>query len=321
MIFTGSYDMFKDMSFDAVIPLTEKSVPIAETILQNMMFKKSDLHKYEICHDKYAMKLHAKKHHIPITDFMLITEKTTPEEIEKQLGYPVVLKQRDNSGSRGLTTAEFKSELSEAKPDMLAEKYIDGKECSVESFVYNGEIIFSNVTDYHTHHVCNIVPAKLEPNIHDRLLEFNKNVIKAFGIENGIAHVEYYLTEKGILFGELAIRPPGGYIMKLIELSYGFSPWKALIDIECGHQPEIFKNPKFYSAAWILHPGEGVVEKEPDFTSILQDPTLVDIQSGLKEGMKIKRREGSGEDFGRILLKSEDYTAIINTLHKIRRLI
>lgn len=321
MLFTGNYDMFKDMSFDAVMPLTEKAVPVAAEILKRMMFKKSDLHKFELCHDKYKMKLHAQKHQIPITDFILVTENTKPEELEQKLGYPMVLKQRDSSGSRGLTTAEFKSELSEAKPNMLAEKYIDGKECSVESFIFNKQIIFTNVTDYHTHHVCNVVPANMNSEIKERLLQLNKQVIQAFEIENGMTHVEYYMTEKGILFGEIAIRPPGGYIMKLIELSYGFNPWQALLDIESGKQPEVSSSPKYYSATWILHPGEGIVEKEPDFTPLVGDPNFVDIQSGLKRGMKIKRREGSGEDYGRILLKSEDHTTLLNSVHKIRKLI
>jgi hypothetical protein len=318
MVFTGNYSMFKNMSFDAVIPLTEKSIPIAQTILKNSLSKKSDLEKFKLCHDKLEMKNHAKKHHIPITDYTLVEEDTTPEELIQKLGFPIVLKERDSSGSRGLITATTSEELSNMKPNMLAEKFIDGKEYSIESFVYNGEIIFSNITDYHVHHVCNIIPAQIEKNLKDKLLQFNSQIIKSFGIKNGIAHVEYYLTEKNILFGEIAIRPPGGYIMRLIEISYGFSPWKTLIEIECGDEPATNKKANGYSAAWILHPGEGIVAKDPNFNPLLKDPNLVDIQSGLKAGMQVKKREGSGEDFGRIFLQSADYESLLQTIHNIQ---
>lgn len=321
MLFTGNYSMLKDMSFDAVIPLTEKSIPIAQMILKNSLSKKSDLQKFELCHDKFDMKNHAKRHHIPITDFVLIDKNTTPEHLIEKLGLPIVLKERSSSGSRGLITANSIEELSSMKPNMLAEKFIDGKEFSIENFLCNGEIIFSNITDYHLHHVCNIIPAKMESDLQKKLVAFNSQVIKAFGIKNGIAHVEYYVTGKNILFGELAIRPPGGYIMRLIELCYGFSPWQALIDIECGDKPEVNSKPKGFSAAWILHPGEGTVKNDPDFTPLLQDLNLVDIQSGLKAGMQIKKREGSGEDFGRILLKSDDYESLLASIKSIQKLV
>jgi predicted ATP-grasp superfamily ATP-dependent carboligase len=318
MVFTGNYSMFKNMSFDAVIPLTEKSIPIAQTILKNSLSKKVDLEKFKLCHDKLEMKNHAKKNHIPITEYTLIEEATQPEELIQKLGLPLVLKERDSSGSRGLTTANTLDDLAKMKPNLLAEKYIHGKEYSVENFIYNGEIIFSNVTDYHVHHICNILPARMEDDIKKKLIKFNSEVIKVFGIKNGIAHVEYYLTEKNILFGEIAIRPPGGYIMRLIEICYGFSPWKTLIDIECGEKPTVNNNSHGYSAAWILHPGEGVVEKEPDYKPLFKDPNLVDIQSGLKAGMQVKRREGSGEDFGRILMKSNDYLSLLQTIQYIQ---
>lgn len=321
MLFTGNYDMFKTMSFDAVIPLTEKSVPIAQRILERSLFKKIDLNKFSLCHDKLEMKKHAQKNHISITDYELIDENTTAESLEKRFGFPIVLKERDSSGSRGLVIANTIEDLSTLKPNMLAEKFIEGKECSIESFIQNGEIIFTNVTDYHTHHICNLVPAQFESNIKDQLSKFNSQVIKAFGIKNGIAHVECYITNKNIIFGEIAIRPPGGYIMKLIELCYGFSPWKTLIEIECGEKAQVNTKPNGHSAVWILHPGEGKIEKEPDFTRILADKNLVDIQSGLKEGMHIKQREGSGEDFGRILAKSDDYNSLLSTLQTIKSVV
>lgn len=321
MLFTGNYDMFKNMSFDAIIPLTENSIPITQKILERMLVKKSDLEKFDLCHDKLKMKNHAKKHHIPIADFTLIEEDTTPDDLAKKFGFPIVLKQRDRSGSRGLIVANSINDLENMKPNMLAEKFVEGKECSVESFVVNGEIVFSNITDYHTHHLCNVLPANFDSNTRDQIKNFNSQAVKAFGIKNGIVHIECYLTGKNIIFGEIAIRPPGGYIMKLIEISYGFSPWKALIDIECGEKPSLNTEITDFSAVWILHPGEGKLEKEPDFTSILSDPNLVDIQSGLKEGMQIKQREGSGEDFGRILIKSENHNSLLSTIESIKALL
>jgi hypothetical protein len=319
LAFTGNFDMFKTMSFDAIIPLTEKSIPIAQKILEESVTRKSDFEKFNICHDKFEMKNHAKKCHIPMTKYILIDENITAKDLSQKLGFPLVLKERNTSGSRGLKIVHSLLELEQKiKPNMLAEKYIRGKEYSIESFVSQEKVIFSNITDYHQHHTCNILPAKLNSSFQERLLKFNTDVIRSFGIKNGMTHIEYYLSENNILFGEIAIRPPGGYIMRLIELSYGFSPWKALIEVECGETPLINTKPKGHSAVWILHPGECVIQEEPNFIPLLNDTNLINIQSGLKVGMQIKKREGSGEDFGRILLKADTYDSLLETINHIK---
>ena len=38
--------------------------------------------------------------------------------------------------------------------------------------------------------------------------------------------MEVFLGEEGPVFGEIAARPPGGYLMDLIPRAYGFDPWE-----------------------------------------------------------------------------------------------
>ena len=54
-----------------------------------------------------------------------------------------------------------------------------------------------------------------------KILKINDEVIKKFGVDRGMTHAEFYLTDHGPVFGEIAIRPPGGYYMELIEKVYG----------------------------------------------------------------------------------------------------
>lgn len=52
----------------------------------------------------------------------------------------------------------------------------------------------------------------------------NHQVIKALNIKWGLTHLEYYGDRNGELFGEIALRPTGGYIMELIKCAYDFDP-------------------------------------------------------------------------------------------------
>jgi len=119
----------------------------------------------------------------------------------------------------------------------IAEKWIKGKEFSVESFIRNGKIIFRNITEYYELYHLNIVPASLDRGTSKRIYKLNDEVIKKFGINQGMTHFECYLTKDGLIFGEIALRPPGGYLMDLIQTAYGFDPWIELLNIESGKKP------------------------------------------------------------------------------------
>ncbi|MFN2374337.1 MAG: carboxylate--amine ligase, partial [Cyclonatronaceae bacterium] len=57
-----------------------------------------------------------------------------------------------------------------------------------------------------------------------------ERLVKAFGIEYGMIHPEWFLTEDDTLsFGEVAARIPGGHIFELIEKAYGFDPIQGLV--------------------------------------------------------------------------------------------
>ena len=66
------------------------------------------------------------------------------------------------------------------------------------------------------------------------VLKLNKMVIEGLNIKWGFTHLEYYMTEEGVLFGEVALRPPGGYIMEVLELVYEQSFWDIFEKVELG---------------------------------------------------------------------------------------
>jgi len=321
VIYNGNFDSLKHIDFDVVIPMTEKAVELAYAFYKTRKLTRPDLEKYHLCHNKLAMKEHAKKMDIPVTEFQAVE---TPEHLINCLqtwGSPIVVKEIESSGGRGQRIIESADDIPEKlETKMIAEKWIKGKEFSVESFVYQGQVIFNNITEYHTHYHCNILPSYYSTEQKSQIVNFNQKVIQKFNIQNGIAHAEFFQTPTGLVLGEVAVRPPGGYLMKLIEMAYGFSPWRALIDIESGIKPFVYDTPKTNAAVWIIHPGEMTVEKEPDFISVLNHPAIVDLKCGLKKGMKIPLREGSGQDFGRILMKSQDYQELISLIDKIKNI-
>jgi len=165
----------------------------------------------------------------------------------------------------------------------LAESHLPGREFSCEAFVHDGKMRFLNVTEYIRLGHTNFVPASERLEEKRPLIEKAMNtLIEGFGIQYGMLHPEWFLTEKDeISFGEVACRIPGGQIFELIEKSYGFDPIQALYlcsnpattedELESFFPKEA---PKVYSGCTMIYPSPGEItrleipdelEEDPDF--------------------------------------------------------
>ena len=270
------------------------------------------------CTNKTAMKTYLSKHEIPMAGFIVHRKGLSAEEIVKQLGLPVVAKDRENSGGRGMYIARTVEELRPLiRPKRLYEQFLKAAEGSIESFVENGEIIFSSITDYQTTKFVNIVPAAYQSEEIEGIRALNLKVIKALNIKWGLTHLEYYRTSSGELFGEVALRPPGGYIMELIKGAYDFDPWEVFVKLELGLPLE--KLPSIASrvcGAVLIHPGEGIVKSisKPDK---IDYPTLSKASIRVKKGDLIKPRYGVSEEVGHCIFSSEKYADLLRDIEKM----
>jgi len=270
------------------------------------------------CTDKMAMKQYLSEHDIPMAGFSTQHKELTAELLIKKLGLPVVVKDRKNSGGRNVVMAKTVKELRPLlAPQRLYEQFIDAAEGSIESFVENGQIIFSSMTEYHTNKVANIVPAGYPPYEVEAIQSLNAKVIKSLNIKWGLTHLEYYRDKKGLLFGEVALRPPGGYIMELIKCAYGFDPWEVFVKIELGLPVEkLSTEPVQVCGAVLLHPGAGTV-KQVSQPSKLNYPTLSKAIIKVKKGDSIKPREGVGESVGRCFFSANQYADVKDDIDKL----
>lgn len=256
------------------------------------------------CHDKLRMKEHLQRSRIPMTDFIAGGGNEKASRIFRRLGIPVVVKSRQQSGGRQIVFADNESLLHRFNNrNKILERYIDAPEVSVETFINQYHIRFENITQYYVKGHVNVVPALLTPTQQQALLEFNRGVIGALNIKWGVTHTEMYLSEAGILFGEIALRAPGGYLMELISASYEFNAWDALVAMELDLPFSFPHQPRACSAACVFHPGAGLLERVENWDQALSLPGVFRAQLKRQSGDCIEHRGGVGEDIGYLLLK------------------
>ncbi|MCC5943514.1 MAG: ATP-grasp domain-containing protein [Bernardetiaceae bacterium] len=304
-------------NISAVLAMSEKSVLPSAWLRHHLGLRGNSIKNAELCTDKLYMKQAAREAQILTTDFWHADTNLTQTPIEA-LGLPIFVKKRVGSGSRDTyQIKEEKALLKNPSADELAEAFIEGVEFSMEAIVYEGKTLFVNFTQYSEPQWENIVPAPIDDALQTATYEMHSRAIKAFGIRNGITHMEVFDTAKGLVFGEIAARPPGGHITELIELAYNFNIWKAWFELEIYGKTQIINAlPKEFAAVRILHPGKGVF-LGADTKEAEQHPNFVRCKIKTTPNTTLKARLSVGEEVGYVVVKAKTYEETQQSLQEI----
>ncbi len=313
-----------DIIPDAVIASSEKSVLTAARLRKKFDLFGESLETAILCTNKLKMKERATELGIPITKYQYIKNGIIQASDIEEFRLPIVIKSLDESGGRNTEYILDPTTLySRYIENQLLESFVTGFECSVETIVQNGKIIFTNITTYTKKYSQNILPSSLGNEIEARVRKYNQIVIEGFGIKNSLCHAEFYIDKEAITFGEIAIRPPGGYIMHLLELSYGKDFWQIYSDLLLGKDvsKDLDVPHNNYSAVWIIHPGEGKVKFISGWDKITQLKYFAGGKLKLKVGDICQKRLGSGQDYGYIFFVAKSPELLIKQLESAENLL
>ncbi|MGB5638871.1 MAG: hypothetical protein WBM63_07110, partial [Sedimenticolaceae bacterium] len=197
--------------------------------------------------------------------------------------------------------------------------YVSAPEASIESFVNDSRIHFTNTTRYLEKGHVNLVPSAFDDALQESLLALNRRVIGALKIDWGITHLEVYLADDGLLFGEIALRPPGGYIMGAMKYAYEFDPWAAWVAMELDEGFDFPDRVSAYSCVDIFHPGAGQVVAIQGDDLVRQHPGTREFRLKVQPGDKTSTRQGAGQDIGHLLHTSASPAARLDLHGHFRR--
>lgn len=310
----------------AVVALSERTVLVAARLREHFGLGGNGPETALRCADKAVMKEAMEAHGIAVAPWRLVTAETRAEELLEILGSPVVLKPRRDSGGRGQSVLHDRPQLARALAELasdgsrtigsgwLAEGWVDGVEMSLESFVHAGGARFHNPTEYFVPRHANVLPAALAREERDELTTFVELVLAAAGVERGVTHLELFRTARGPVLGELAIRPPGGRLMTLLQRAWGFDPWEAMLRLESGEPFDFPEAPRRVAGVWILHPGRGRVASIEGLEEARKVPCVRRLTLKVAPGDVVGEREGSGQDIGSVYAEGADRDTVAEAL-------
>lgn len=247
-------------------------------------------------------------------------------KITDDLQFPIVLKPRDNSGSRGVVYCENKQQadhfFNEVKmhtqlDTIIAEEFIEGKEYSVESLHFADQSFVIQVTEKITGtlpyfvEMGHIQPAELDDDMKDKILELIRDIARVFLFENCASHCEIKIHKGKITVIEVSPRLGGDFITSmLVPLSTGINMEKELIRIALGQLPVIQSSLSMASGIFYFDQYSFPYQKNKSAVLIREGICGYNYQPDIaKQNGKIK---SSIDRYGYVILQESDIKSLLS---------
>lgn len=286
--------------------------------------------------DKYQMKQRFMLGGVPFAKGKLA--KTIDDVADFE--FPMIVKPRDNSGSRGVKLCRSKEELRECIDEalefshlntVLVEEFIDGQEYSIESLHYDGKsrvIQFTEkkTTDFpYNVELGHLQPALLSDEVKDEIRGIIEKIAKALNFNNCGSHTELKIGSRGITVIETSPRFGGDFITStLVPLSTGLNIDDLLIEISIGNKlsdKDLQSVKNRCSGVVFFNLPEGKIEKIGNLDELKTIKGLHFYYFGLKEGDVVKKIKNSLDRYGDAVFVADTREELEEEMEKFNKII
>lgn len=163
----------------------------------------------------------------------------------ERIGFPLVVKPVDGSGSADTFRVETPGELDEVLPRLRyvprvsVEEFVEAEEFTYDTICAGGRVLFENICWHKPRPLLTMQHEWISPitlavrDLDDPHLQrgriLGRTVLRTLGFDDGFTHMEWYRKADGdVVFGGIGARPPGGRIVELMNYATEadlFSVW------------------------------------------------------------------------------------------------
>ncbi|ARU61411.1 hypothetical protein CBW65_10655 [Tumebacillus avium] len=316
------------------------------------------------CNNKYLMRDALRDQGVPTVDFGLATDETTAVEHANRIGYPIILKPLNGAASHMIVkcanaeevVTKFrdamerlpnstnigayksahsypnrKGEILDFDPlrSMLIEKYIPGREASVELLITEDQIFPLIVHDKVTmsekercfyEHLLVVPPQRFTDEEVQEMKDYAVAVAKAVGLKNTFSHVELRYGENGMGPQLLEINPRigGMFVQDSIKAMVGIDAMTTCVGLSDGTfkaEAEYQSSEEIHAMFTIYPPHSGLLEQVDGLEELAEMPGMILSRQTMPNGMIIHAED---EECFAVMcfLKAESYEKVYEIYDK-----
>ena len=270
------------------------------------------------CTDKFRMRGCFERTGLPVPRYEAVSTLEEATRACERIGFPMVVKPVDSSGSRGVRRVESPAALPEALALALSnsrqrrailESFLDGTECTVETFTVDGRTHVLGMSDKvhlpfpHCVSISLHYPPFFDEATRGAIAAAAIAAIDATGMRNGPGHVEVIVTPAGPVVVEVAARGGGYRIFSdiLVRIS-GVDPVEAVIDLAMGDVPDAVPTKRRAAVLRFFNPQmTGLLQEVSGVEDARRIPNVLDIVVEAQVGKPLGGITRDGERPGYII--------------------
>lgn len=231
---------------DAVLAVDDTGVELAALLAERLGLQGNTAAAVRAVRDKLAFRRLLQDGKFLCPEFHHLRTGVEPRELIRALKFPVVVKARRLSASRGVIRADDAEQLvravnwvraiqSKADRDarelgLVIETFIPGLEYALEGMLDRGEFTPLALFDKpdplegpYFEETLYITPSRLPPALQRQIHQEVARACRLAGLQTGPVHAEVRLNEQGVWILEVAARSIGGLCGRVLEHSLGMS--------------------------------------------------------------------------------------------------
>lgn len=251
--------------FTHVLALSERASQAAGHLRSHLGLPGPSFDTVVNCTDKQVMKQRFREAGLPTARHAVAADPAGLAAALRETDYPAIVKPVIGAGADATEVIRSAADLAtpavQAYLDRLAnpattsektfpvvvEQYLDVlHEYHCDGLVTDGEVTYVRVSRYLKPVLAYGEGGVFGSHLLDQdsaeaaaVRELHERAVRAVGLRDGVTHFEALETADGILAGEIACRPGGGGIRRMLQLDSGFDTWGAYIASSFGETYEV----------------------------------------------------------------------------------
>jgi len=305
-----------DKTIKAIFSFTELGLETASLVAEALDLQCNPLGPVLRTRNKLLMRSNLERVKPEISIPYILPE--TKEQFDEFLALHknIILKPFDGSGSAGvISLREGDGDISfdSLKSNLICEKYIEGKEYSIDAFsshgIHNVVAIAEKKTTLNAPYVEleHILPAEIDSETKNNIEIVVTEFLKLIGHIHGPSHTEVKVNGSDIIVVESQTRFGGDRIWELIELATGFDLVKAYIEEVLLGRKYRCSSKNLVAAIKFFVAKPGVIKSIFIPENLSENPNIIKVLIAAKEGQHVKELKSSLDRLGYGIVVSDTH--------------
>jgi biotin carboxylase len=268
-LITEAKSWHEEERFDGIITFSESAVTTVAAVAEALGLPGVGTEAARTSRNKLLMREAHRAHNAPHPDFRFVADLEGALAAATDFGYPVILKPTLGAASNFVFKIDDREEMEELFPQalsgieemswfameahgldlgphgLLVESFLDGEEFLIEAVAWDGEVYLGSIVDRITveggtfdddmHHA----PTSLTPEQVAAVHRVVRAGAHAQGLRRSVMHAEIRFHRGEPYLLEIAIRPGGGGLDLIAQITASHNPIRAVMDVARGSTPRV----------------------------------------------------------------------------------